>query len=233
VLNGASFASHLEYGQPGVSPGEIVTLKGTGLGPATASSDGTQVLFDGVPAPLLYVQDAQINAIAPYSIAGKAQTVIQVKYNGQTTRDVTIPVSPVSPALFEQPNGIPWVLNLDGTVNSTSNPVARGGFLTYYLTGGGQTSPPSTDGQIWRSTGRLAASVSAELDNYGFGDAVHAPAIVAYAGPSPGSVSGLEQINIQIPASLPDSFVTQQLSAGTVLVITLGSQQMSVNVVVK
>jgi uncharacterized protein (TIGR03437 family) len=233
VLNGASFASHLEYGQPGVSPGEIVTLKGTGLGPATASSDGTQVLFDGVPAPLLYVQDAQINAIAPYSIAGKAQTVIQVKYNGQTTRDVTIPVSPVSPALFEQPNGIPWVLNLDGTVNSTSNPVARGGFLTFYLTGGGQTSPPSTDGQIWRSTGRLAASVSAELDNYGFGDVVHAPAIVAYAGPSPGSVSGLEQINIQIPASLPDSFVTQPLSAGTVLVITLGSQQMSVNVVVK
>ena len=233
VLNGASFASHLEYGQPGVSPGEIVTLKGTGLGPATASYDGTQVLFDGAPAPLLYVQDAQINAIAPYSIAGKAQTVIQVKYNGQTTRDVTIPVSTVSPALFEQPNGIPWVLNLDGTVNSTSNPVARGGFLTFYLTGGGQTSPPSTDGQIWRSTGGLAASVSAELDNYGSGDAVHAPAIVAYAGPSPGSVSGLQQINIQIPANLPDSFVTQPLSAGTVLVITLGSQQMSVNVVVK
>jgi uncharacterized protein (TIGR03437 family) len=233
VLNAASFVSHIESGQPGVSPGEIVTLKGTGLGPAAAALDGTQVLFDGAPAPLLYVQDAQINAVAPYSIAGKAQTVIQVKYNGQTTRDVTIPVSPVSPALFEQPNGIPWVLNQDGTVNSASSPVARGGFLTFYLTGGGQTSPPSTDGQIWHTTGGLVAPVSAQLDNYPSDGVVHAAATVAYAGPSPGSTSGLQQINIQIPAKLPDSFLTQPVGPGTVLVITLGSQLMSVNVVIK
>jgi uncharacterized protein (TIGR03437 family) len=233
VLNGASFVSHLDYGQPGISPGEIVTLKGTGLGPMTASPDGTQVLFDGFPAPLLYVQDAQINAMAPYNIAGKAQTVIQVKYNGQTTRDVTIPVSPVSPALFEQPNGIPWVLNQNGTVNSADNPVARGGYLTLYLTGGGQTSPPSTDGQVWHTAGGLAAPVTAELDNYGADGAVHGPAIVAYAGPSPGSISGLQQINIQIPANLPDAFVTQKFGPGSVLVITLGSQLMSVSVVVK
>ena len=233
VLNGASLVSHTDYGQPGISPGEIVTLKGTGLGPTAAALDGTQMLFDGAPAPLLYVQDAQINAVAPYSIAGKAQTVIQVKYNGQTTRDVTIPVSPVSPALFQQPNGTPWVLNEDGTPNSASRPVARGGYLTFYLTGGGQTSPASTDGQIWHTAGGLAAPVSAELDNYGSDGVVHAAAILAYAGPSPGSISGLQQINIQIPANLPDSFLTQQFGPGTVLVITLGPQLMSVNVVVK
>jgi len=63
VLNGASFRSHAENGQPGISPGEIVTLQGLGLGPETGvSASGstvgsllgdTQVVFDGIAAPLL------------------------------------------------------------------------------------------------------------------------------------------------------------------------------------
>jgi hypothetical protein len=48
VLNGASMASHLDYGQPGISPGEIVTLKGTGLGPIPSSGP---VVVDGLSAP--------------------------------------------------------------------------------------------------------------------------------------------------------------------------------------
>jgi uncharacterized protein (TIGR03437 family) len=64
-----------------VAPGEIVTLLGTGLGPqlgiqAQASLSQpfpttiqkVQVTFDGKAAPLLWVQDSQINAIALWSL---------------------------------------------------------------------------------------------------------------------------------------------------------------------
>src|SRR5205085_11634718 len=78
VQNAASFA----FGA--VSPGELVYLEGTDLGPATlvqlaldangnvsTKLDDTQVLFDGVPAPLVYVSDTKITAIAPYEISGR------------------------------------------------------------------------------------------------------------------------------------------------------------------
>ena len=174
VLSGASFASHVVPGEPGISGGELVTLKGTGLGPlipptplarngamATALG-GVQVLFDGVAAPLLYVQDAQLNVVAPYEIAGKTQTIIQVQYQGQSTQPVTIPVSPTSAAPFQNA-----VLNSDYSANSQTNPAARGDILIAYMTGAGQTAPPSIDGQIWQTTGGLQAPVSAQLKNYG------------------------------------------------------------------
>ena len=83
VLNGASFVSHLQPGQQGISPGELVTLKGVGLGPPTGANfcavnnivgtslGGTMVLFDGVAAPIVYSQDGQVNVIAPYALSGK------------------------------------------------------------------------------------------------------------------------------------------------------------------
>ena len=59
--------------------GEIVTLRGTGIGPQKAAFEqigpdgkvstelaGVQVFFDNNPAPLLYVQSQQINAIVPW-----------------------------------------------------------------------------------------------------------------------------------------------------------------------
>jgi uncharacterized protein (TIGR03437 family) len=233
VLNGASLVSHTEYGQPGISPGEVVTLKGTGLGPISASTDGTQVLFDGVPAPVIYAQDAQVNVVAPYALAGKSQTAIQVRYQGQATQPLTLPVSPTSAALFTQPDGTPWVINPDGSVNSVARPVARGGTLQVYLTGAGQTSPASVDGQIWQTTGGLQLAVTAEVKNYGSAGIVSANAPVVYAGPVPGLISGIEQAILQIPADLPDSFVTEKFSVGTVIVMTIGSQQLSFYVFIK
>jgi hypothetical protein len=71
-----------------IAPGEIVSLFGSGLGPqqglqtlATLTSPfptqaaNVQVTFDGKPAPLLWVQDAQINAAVPWSVAGPTTQV--------------------------------------------------------------------------------------------------------------------------------------------------------------
>ncbi|MEI9811271.1 MAG: hypothetical protein WDO18_00725 [Acidobacteriota bacterium] len=78
-----------------MAPLEIVTLFGSGLGPANLTTgtidgngrlasalSGTRILFDNVPAPLLYVSDKQAAAIVPAEVAGKTFTVISVEQNG-------------------------------------------------------------------------------------------------------------------------------------------------------
>jgi uncharacterized protein (TIGR03437 family) len=245
VLNAASLESHVAYGQPGISPGEIVALKGTRLGPSDPLAPvvangilgnvlgGTQVFFDGVPAPLMYVQDAQINVVAPYSLAGKTNVSIQVQYQAQTTAPVSIPVSAISAALFQQSGGTQLVLNQDYSQNSQTNPVPRGGFLVIYVTGAGQTLPASIDGQIWQTSGALQAAVFAQLTTYGPAGQVTAQTPVVYAGPVPTLVSGVQQLNIQIPASLPDSFSTPTIGVGSVITVQIGAQQVGFTAFVK
>ncbi|HTB19431.1 MAG TPA: SBBP repeat-containing protein [Bryobacteraceae bacterium] len=232
VLNGASFASHLQFGQPGISPGEIVTLKGTSLGPASGTSftvsgnavptllAQTQVFFDNLAAPVLYAQNNQINVVAPYQLAGQTQTVIQVQYQGQPAPSVTLPVSPTSPAVFENlQTGAPLVLNADFSLNSAANPALRGSVVVMFLTGAGATSPPSVDGQIWQTTGGLQASVAAQLLSSSSGaSAINTE--LEYAGPAPGLVAGVEQLNIDIPAGI---------AAGSYFLnVTIGDQMLSV-----
>ena len=92
ITNGASFA-------PGaIAPGEIITLFGTNIGPSTLTSaaydsSGTlqstvadvQVLFDNIPAPLIYVQQGQVAAIVPFGLFGRTTTRVQL-INGPTHR---------------------------------------------------------------------------------------------------------------------------------------------------
>ena len=91
VLNSATLA-----GSSGIAPGELTTLTGFGIGPdigVAYQSDaqgnvptqlaGVQVLFDGAPAPILYAQSRQINAIAPAGLAVNGTTQVTVIYNNQ------------------------------------------------------------------------------------------------------------------------------------------------------
>jgi uncharacterized protein (TIGR03437 family) len=74
-----------------VAPGEIISLYGTGLGPAAGvgarydstgkiatTLAGVQVLFDDTPAPMLYAGANQINAIVPFEVGGKTSTSMHV-----------------------------------------------------------------------------------------------------------------------------------------------------------
>ena len=68
--------------QPSISAGEIVSIFGThlstpplngqlsdaGVYPTTLGN--TQVTFNGIAAPLLYVSNNQINCLVPYGVAG-------------------------------------------------------------------------------------------------------------------------------------------------------------------
>src|SRR5262249_13845588 len=79
VLNGASFISVPQFDLigAGVTPFELVSIFGTGIGPATGtfgqiasgrvttSLAGTQVMFDTTPAPITYAGPDQINVVVP------------------------------------------------------------------------------------------------------------------------------------------------------------------------
>ena len=207
-VSGVGDASHP------IAAGEIVVVFGAGLGPdtltvATPSGGlfpktlgGTQVLFNGTAAPLVYASATAVAAIVPYSLDGQTSAQVSVAYQGKTSRVATIPVAPTSPGIFTanaSGTGQAAVLNQNGTLNSATNPALVGSIITLYATGEGQTSPGGVDGKL--ATGNNLPSpiqpVSVTIGGL--------PAVVNYAGAAPTLVAGLMQVNVQVPAGFADS----------------------------
>ncbi len=213
LQNAATFA------EGPVAPGELVTIRGAGIGPVegvagTPRSDGAypnvlsgvQVSFDGQPAPLIYVQEQQINTVVPWGVAGdynstyEGGTQVSVRVGGVATNTFTIPLAVAAPGIFElneanAPNQAA-VLNQDGTVNSPSNPAARGTIISMYGTGGGTTSEIA-------QTGKLTPLIPASLTLPVTVQIAGQNAQVTYAGAAPGLISGVFQINVVIPDLVP------------------------------
>lgn len=185
---------------PGASPGEIVCVYGSGLGPSTlvtATPDangeyptalgGATVYFDGVAAPIIYASETVTAVVAPFEIAGKNQTSVTVETGGKASAPYTVPVSATNPAVF--------------TANSSgSGPAALltypGRIFVFYVTGMGATTPASPDGSL--NSFPLAALNANVRVRVGGEDAV-----VQYAGPAPDMIAGAVQINIQVPDTVP------------------------------
>ena len=148
------------YDSTAISGGELVSLFGQGLGPATGAQPtvsmqtgfpaelaGVRVTFNGTPGPLLYVEDGQINAIAPWSLTSGQKVDVCVTYNGATTNCITRTAVNAHPGVFTF-NGSTLVVNRDGTINSASHPAHIGDYVTVYATGLGPIEPAQRDGGI-------------------------------------------------------------------------------------
>jgi uncharacterized protein (TIGR03437 family) len=214
ITNAASFATGP------LSPGEIVTLFGSGMGPSTIVTAtinalglidntlaGTRVLFDGIPSPLIYTRADTVSAVVPYATAGKSSTIVQVEYLGQASPAASFAIAATTPGVFQLGSN-QWAVNQDGTINSPANPAAAGSVVVIYATGGGQTNPAGVDGSL--AAVPLPSPVAKVSVTIGGQNAT-----ILYAGAAPGLVAGLLQINVQVPASLP--------SAPAPLVLTIGS----------
>jgi uncharacterized protein (TIGR03437 family) len=159
---------------------------------------GVQVFFDELAAPLMYVQAGQINAMAPWELAGRMSTQVHVVYNGVPTNAVSPIVYPSAPGLFYlNYNSFQGaILNADGSINSVSNPAKPGDVISLFGTGGGPTNPPGITGGYW-GTGTntlLTLPVKAQIGGVN--------AQVLYAGAAPTLLSGVFQIDVQIPPGL-------------------------------
>jgi uncharacterized protein (TIGR03437 family) len=222
------------YATDAVSPGEIVAIFGQNMGPPapgvplqisggllTTTLGGTQVLFDSVPAPIIFSRDTQVNAIVPYGVKGKTSTQVQVSYNGAISAAVTMPVQDTTPAILtldQSGRGPGAILNQDFSINSSSLPAARGSIVAIYCTGGGTLNPAVADGAVLGAiVPRLQQSVSVTMGGV--------DAKVTYAGGVSQSVAGLVQVNAEVPASLtPDPKVP--------IVVTIGGVSSSAGVTV-
>jgi len=189
-----------------VAPAEVVTLFGAAIGPdspATLQLDssnqisavlsGTQVLFDGVAAPLIRVDSAQITAIVPNSVAGKTHSVVVVERSGVVTASTTVVIGTTSPAFLTfDPSGAGQIaaINLDGTLNSTSNPAPPGSIVSLFLIGAGVTN--AADGAVATEASSLSQPPIVVVGTQF--------AQVLYAGPSPRSTAALTQLNIRLPS---------------------------------
>ena len=197
VTNGASNISGP------VSPGEIVVISGSGLGPAQLAQyhigtsgivetqlAGTQVFFNGTPAPIIYTWATQVAAVVPYSLSGVSAQVT-VSYQGQPSGAVSVPIAASAPGIFTLDStgkGPAAVVNQDGSINSASTPAKAGDFISIYATGEGQTSPTGIDGKpatVPLPQPNLSVTVT-------IGGQVVKP---QYAGGAYGEVAGVLQVN--------------------------------------
>ncbi len=227
IVNAASFQGSA------VAPGEIVTLFGNGLGPSTLTHEqftapgffdnflaGTRVLFDGIPAPLVYTAQGYVSAIVPWEVAGQAVTQIQLQYMGTTTPAVIMPVVSSALGIFTVPptgTGGGAIRDVNEKLVDANNPVHAGDWISIYLTGVGVGDPAVLDGEI--ATGKSPANYPVSVTIGGL------PATrIEYAGRAPGLVYGVVQVNAQIPPGVPPG--------NAPLVITLGSSQSQAGVTV-
>jgi len=215
VLSAASFTSGP------VAPGEIITLIGSGIGPVPAQQPasgitstvlgGVTVYFDGITAPLLYAGPNQINAIVPFEIAGESATNMLVENSGQVVAGYLLPVADAAPAIFTlnaSGTGPGAVLNYDLTLNSPTNPAARGSMIVVYATGVGSMNPQPTDGQATTVASYPNLPLSVTIGGLA--------ANVLYSGVAPGEVAGLIQINCVVPQDVtPGDSVSVNLVVGS------------------
>lgn len=194
-----------------IALGEIVVLSGLGLGPAQITSasvggdglydaqwSGTSVKFNGTPAPILYTWAGQIGAIVPYEVTGSTAQVT-VAYQGQTSGPLTVAVAGSAPGLFTL-NSTGWgqaaAVNQDGSINTALTPAPIGSFISLYATGEGQTSPAGIDGKPASDFPPAPVlPVSVTIGGVTVSN-------LQYAGGAPGEVSGMLQINVQIPGGV-------------------------------
>jgi uncharacterized protein (TIGR03437 family) len=160
------------------------------------------VFFGNVAAPLLYVQSQQINAVAPFEIAGGASTNLRVEYNGALIGSGVLSVNGADPGIFRLHGGYSdqaAALNQDGTVNGPTNPAATGSVVALFGTGFGLADLPLVTGGISPLVAsQYQANVNVSIEEVLGGASV--PADVLYAGIAPGQLAGVGQIHIRIPA---------------------------------
>lgn len=205
VTNAASY-------QAAIAPGQMVTLWGSDLGPAklqplqqddnslvSTTVAGVRILFDGVPAPIVYASATQSSAVVPYFGATKATTHVQVEYQGVRSDPLEVPLSATAPGLFTNDasgTGAGAILNEDGvTRNTVASPARAGSIVVLWGTGEGLTDPPGVDGRLAIDVlPKPLAPVSVDIGGF--------PAVIEYAGAAPGTIPGLFQINARMSSDV-------------------------------
>jgi len=233
ILNGASYSSTL-------APGCWAVIFGTDLAsaPATAqnvplppSLGGVSVSVAGIPAPLLYVSQTQINFLIPFEAPAGGTADVTVSSGDTAIASYSIPLAQDAPAIFTQ-NAQGTGPALVFTPSFVAQPtVASGDVVILYAAGLGATNPPA-DSFSGATAGTLNWVVDA-LDIY-VGEQKLDASDILFAGLAPG-FPGIYQLNVKVPAGLATDrlYMTQggaqsaALRSNTVQVGVTGGQNVA------
>ncbi len=186
-----------------------------------------QVIFNGAAAPLYFVSPGQVNFFVPMSapVTGTADVEIVQVSTGQVLGAASVAMAPVSPAIFCGasggclPNGGFYqaaVLNQDYSVNSATNPAARGSVIQVFCTGQGALNNAPADGAAAPGPRILATTPQTPRVAIGTcfvdewpvqcGDPTNGQWVI-YSGLAP-DYAGLWQIDVYVPmVTLPGAQV--------------------------
>lgn len=196
-------------GQRPVAPGGLVSIFGQNLSPVNVTTRtiplptalGESCLtVNGMPVPLIFVSDAQVNAQLPFNVVGNVTMILRTP--GGVSDNFNLTILPTAPGIFRQTieglgDNVPTILNgRNGLLATGSNPVKRDDTITIYLTGMGRTNPPIDEGLPSPTEPLAHALVDPKVTLGG-----HELPLI-YAGLTPGQV-GVYQINAKIARSVP------------------------------
>ena len=209
--------SSASYQQGTVAPGDVVAVFGLGLGPAAltifdpsvppiptvlpAMAPSTSVTINGIPAPVFYTSATVAGVIVPYSVTGATAQVV-VTYGGLVSQTFTVALVAADPGVYSlaaSVQGQGAILNLnvatgDFSINSNANAAPRGSLVIIYMTGAGATTSA-----VFNHLIPLTPAVTPVLPPTVTIGGQAAPVIAAQA--PPGSIPGLIQLNVTVPAS--------------------------------
>ena len=213
-----ALVSAASYAAGAVSPGEFVTLFGTGIGPvapagmsvvagyATTTLGGVSVTIDGQSAAIIYVSANQLTVQVPYNVTIGLAKVVAVTNNGVAEPFLAgIDTTAAAPGLFLDSGVVGQCAALRVSaatgafsVNSSTSAALIGDTVVLYLTGEG-----IYDLAVAATTGYIVPAGLSPLPQLSPLPAVTiggVAATVSYAGVVPGGLLGLLQINAIVPA---------------------------------
>lgn len=209
----------------GIAPNTYVTLKGTNLS-ATKRSwqtadlasglpgalDGVTVTMNGKPAFVNFISPVQINVLTPADLVTTGNVSIVITNNGLDSAPITLQAQPTAPSLFlinsdkyvaATHSDNRSIIGPTTLIANTTTPAAPGETVVLYANGLGQTTPAVTNGTVVTTALPLASTPTVMINNV--------VAKVVFAGLS---ATGLYQLNVTLPATLPDGDVPVVVQTG-------------------
>lgn len=233
VVNAAS-GQVVQAGQ-GAAPGSYISIWGLDLSDINTdwntiraqnvdptlpvSLAGVSVGFDvpganlSVPGRLTWAGKNQINVQIPWELSGQGSAVMKVRVGAAASAPYTLYLADRAPGVFEYPLGSGNAAAVDalaGTLITSSTPIAKGRWVSFYVNGlgpvdenvrpgSGEMTRPGDQGLVW-CTDTPVVTIGGKT------------AAVNFAGLTPTGI-GYYQINAQVPEDAPSGLQPVTIAA--------------------